>query len=206
MEQRNVVVLGATGNIGLDYIAQTAEDDTPRAGRIAIPTNIVGMAHRDGTLFNSEGISIQNDPRQIRELQARDIDFASRGLPRTAFKEFTKGNEGYRDGASIMDLFNQIVDLGELDNVVFVDATASDLTDFHQHVIENGGRLVTANKIPVAQCSWDVFKLLTEFREKYGYRATVMAGSIGALPFLRESLDTNDTESSIEASLSGTPG
>lgn len=206
MEQRNVVVLGATGNIGLDYVAQTAEDDTLRAGRIAIPTNIVGMAHRDGTLFKPAGISIQNDPRQIRDLQARDIDLASRGLPRTAFKGLINGHEEYRDGASIMDLFNQIVDLGELDNVVFVDATASDLTDFHQHVIENGGRLVTANKIPVAQCSWDVFKLLTEFREKYGYRATVMAGSIGALPFLRESLDTNDTVSSIEGCLSGTLG
>jgi homoserine dehydrogenase len=175
-------------------------------GRIPVPTNIVGMAHRDGNIFDPRGIGIQNDPRQIRAMQARDIDLASQGLPRTAFKELIKGQEGYRDGANILDLYNQIVDLGEIDNVVFVDATASDLTDFHTRVIDEGGKLVTANKIPVAQCSWDIFRLLTEFREKYGYRATVMAGAKGALPFLRDSFDANDTVSSIEGCLSGTLG
>ena len=205
MALQNIAVLGATGNIGEEVIREIAQHDAPHLGKHKNPTNIIAMAHTDGILLNPGGIGIQNDPALMARLQQRDIALAAQGKPRTAFKEYLREQPGYQDGANSRDLFDELYRQGLIDDTIFVDATASDLTSFHEGVMEVGGRIVTANKIPVAQSSWEVFKLLTEFRNKYGYSCSVMAGA-GAVPFLRDGFDMSDTVESIEGCFSGTLG
>lgn len=204
MPRQNIAVLGATGNIGEEFVSEVAQHDAPGLGH-QNPTNIVAMAHREGTVFNPNGIPLQYHPAQIARLQARDIELASQGRPRTALKEYLRTQDGYREGANLEDLFRQIDDQGLIEDCTFVDLTASDLTDFHRTVMDNGGRVVTANKVPVAQSSWEVFKLLTECRKRYGYSCSVMAGA-GAVPFLTDRFDMRDKVKSIEGCFSGTLG
>lgn len=205
MALQNIAVLGATGNIGTEVLREVAEKDAPGLERHQNPTNLIATASRDGIILDPQGLAIQNYPALISVLQARDIKLASQGLPRTAIRDYLREQAGYQQGANLTDLFRRIVDQGLIEDVVFVDATATDLTDFHRMVMESGGRIVTANKVPVAQSSWEVFKLLTEFRNKYGYSCSVMAGA-GAVPFLRDSFDMGDAVNSIEGCFSGTLG
>ncbi len=202
MAQQNILVIGATGNIGEEFTRQVVENDDPRLGRHANPTNIIGMAHSEGWLYTPGGVLIQND---ITRLQAEDRALVAENRPRTAMKEWMRSQPGYRDGGKLTELFEEIRRQGLIDDVVFVDLTANDLTDFHKGVIESGGKIVTANKIPVAQSSWDIFKLLTQFRRRYGFSCSVMAGA-GAVPFLRDAFDISDTVTSIEGCFSGTLG
>lgn len=202
MARQNVAVLGATGNIGTEFIRQVAVNDAPYLGKHANPTNVVGMANSDGFLFEPEGVEIQNDPELILELQNES---------RTAFKEWLRQQEGFGAGESLDDLFVAIENQGLADDVVFVDLTAGDLKYFHNRVITGWGdgagegKIVTANKRPVSECSFEVFKLLTARRDKYGYSCSVMAGA-GAVPFLQDAFDTGDEVKSIEGCFSGTLG
>lgn len=205
MALQNIAVLGATGNIGTELLREVAENDAPGLDRHKNPTNLIATASRDGILVDPRGLGIQNDPALIARLQARDIELASQGKPRTALRDYLREQKGYQEGANLGDLFDSLRNQGLIEDVVFVDVTAGDLTGFHQNVMENGGRIVTANKVPVAQSSWEVFKLLTEFRTKYGYSCSVMAGA-GAVPFLRDGFDMSDTVESIEGCFSGTLG
>ncbi|MFA6991663.1 MAG: hypothetical protein WC269_00035 [Candidatus Gracilibacteria bacterium] len=205
MSHQNIAILGATGNIAEEFAKQIAQKDVPRLGRHENPTNIIAMADRSGIILNTGGIEIQNDPELIAELQGTDRKLAEQGQPRTAFKNWLRAQPGYQDGAQLKDLFDQVVQQGLIDDVVFVDLTASDLTSFHQQIIEAGGKIVTANKIPVAQSSWEVFKLLTRLRRRYAFSCSVMAGA-GAVPFLQKCFDLQDKVISIEGCFSGTLG
>ncbi len=204
MAQQNVIVMG-TGNIGTEFMKQVALNDAPGLGRHANPTNIIGMANQDGWVHTPGGISIQNSPRLISDIQAKDSGLVAEGKPRTAMKDWMRTQPEYKDGANLGELFEEIKRQGLIDDTVFVDLTAKDLTSFHGQVVESGGKIVTANKIPVAQSSLDIFKLLTKFRRRYGFSCSVMAGA-GAVPFLRDAFDTNDTVESIEGCFSGTLG
>lgn len=205
MAQQNVIVIGATGNIGSEFVRQVAKKDAPRLGLHANPTNIIGMAHRGGYLYTPGGISLQNDPRLITELQATDQKLAAANQPRIALRDWMRKQETYRDGGDLQGLLDEIIAQGLIDDVVFVDLTANDLTDFHKNVVSSGGSIVTANKIPVAQSSLAIFKLLTQARRRYGYSCSVMAGA-GAVPFLRDTFDIRDKVTRIEGCFSGTLG
>lgn len=198
MAHEKIALLGVTGNIGEDLLRQMSEKD-------ADTRKIIAMAHRDGIVFNPNGIGIQYEPTLIAELQRRDIDLAREGRPRTALKEYLRNEKGYQDGANLQDLLDQLTAQGLIQDTVIVDVTASDSTDIHQRAIESGGRVVTANKIPAAQCSLDVFRILTENRQKYGYNCSVMAGA-PAVQTLRDRFDSKDTVESIEGCFSGTLG
>jgi homoserine dehydrogenase len=204
MAHQNVITMG-TGNIGTEFIAQVAEQDAPHLEKHPNPTNILGMVNNTGWLYTPGGIAIQNSPSLVRDLQAEDRELVSQGRPRTAMKDWMQEQPRYTEGGNLLELFEEIRKQGLVDDVVFVDLTANDLTSFHQKVIESGGKIVTANKIPVAQSSWDIFKLLTQFRRRYGFSCSVMAGA-GAVPFLRDAFDTSDTVKSIEGCFSGTLG
>lgn len=227
MAQQNVIVIGATGNIGSEFVKQVSEKDAPHLGLIlglivrhrgeyryapdyipishANPTNIIGMAHRGGYLYTPGGVSIQNDPALITRLQNTDQRLSAANQPRTALKDWMRRQETYRDGGDLQELLNEIISQGMIDDVVFVDLTANDLTSFHKDVISSGGSIVTANKIPVAQSSLAMFNLLTKFRRRYGYSCSVMAGA-GAVPFLRDTFDIRDRVTSVEGCFSGTLG
>jgi len=204
MAHQNIAILGATGNIGQELAKQISLKDAPYLGKNENPTNIIAMAGRGGFVLKQGGIEIQNDPGLIAELQGIDRKLASNGQPRTAFKNWLKGQPGYQEGQA-KDLFDKIVKLGLIDDVVFVDLTADDLTEVHQQIIEAKGSIVTANKIPVAQSSWEVFQTLTRLRRKYAFSCSVMAGS-GAVPYLQKCFDLKDEVLSIEGCFSGTLG
>ena len=186
-------------------MAQVAEKDAPHLGRHPNPTNIVGMVNSNGWLYTPGGVAIQNSPSMVRDLQSQDRELVSQGRQRVAIKDWMRSQQEYMDGGNLLELFEEIGRQRLVDDVVFVDLTANDLTSFHQRVIDSGGKIVTANKIPVAQSSWDIFKLLTQFRRRYGFSCSVMAGA-GAVPFLRDAFDTSDTVKSIEGCFSGTLG
>lgn len=204
MSRQNVVVIG-TGNIGGELIKQIAENDAPSLGRHANPTNVIGMADKDGWLYTPGGVAIQNNSELVARLQATDRELTAQGKPRTAMKNWMQSNYEYKEGGNLPELLKEIKRQGLVDDTVFIDLTAGDLTGFHKKVVENGGKIVTANKIPVAQSSLEVFKLLTQFRKRYGFSCSVMAGA-GAVPFLQDTFDTNDTATSIEGCFSGTLG
>ena len=204
MAHQNVITIG-TGNIGVEFMAQVAEKDAPHLGRHPNPTNIVGMVNSNGWLYTPGGVAIQNSPSMVRDLQSQDRELVSQGRQRVAIKDWMRSQQEYMDGGNLLELFEEIGRQRLVDDVVFVDLTANDLTSFHQRVIDSGGKIVTANKIPVAQSSWDIFKLLTQFRRRYGFSCSVMAGA-GAVPFLRDAFDTSDTVKSIEGCFSGTLG
>lgn len=195
MARQNVIIMG-TGNIGTEFLKQVAQKDTSKLEVHANPTNVAGMVNRGGFIWEPGGIAIQNDPNLIAELQ---------GCGRNGLKDWLREQNNFQRGGRIVDIFNAVTRQGMMDEVVFIDLTAEDITGFHQKVIESGGKIVTANKIPVAQSSWEVFKLLTQFRKRYGYSCSVMAGA-GAIPFLQDSFDTGDEVASIEGCFSGTLG
>ncbi len=192
--------------MGQEFLKQVAEKDVMELGRHQNPTNVVGISNSDGYLFNARGLDFQGDVNLIKGLQAADIARVQQGLRRDVFKNWIESRphfKPYNNGLS--DLIDLVKSYGLSNSVTFVDLTASDLTDFHREVIESGESLVTANKIPISIYGFDVFRQLTEFREKYGYSCSVMAGA-DAVPFLRRAYDNSDPVLGIEGCFSGTLG
>lgn len=110
-----------------------------------------------------------------------------------------------RDGYT--SIFASFKTLGlEEKDIVFIDTTADgsrENLEFHKEVLRRWGKIVTANKNPVALSSMEEFRFLTRDRHRYAYRAAVMAGG-PAVNELIGAYDTKNTIHSLEWCFSGT--
>ena len=178
---QDVFILGSTGRVGRTLVQQILESDTsPRTHRN--PTRIVGVASSKNYTYDSDGL----------------ID--------TAVNYFVSKPQEYDSLPPLTDLVYKVE--GNNPDLVFVDVTAvgDEMYDFHQHVMEYSPfSIVTANKLPLANASYEGFKGLVSKVSRYGYRCSVMAGA-EAVSFIRDSRDLNDPPITIEGCFSGTLG
>ncbi len=177
----SVFIMGATGKVGRELVGQifSKGDADPSIHRN--PTRIVGLASSSGLLFDLNGID---------EGLARD--FSSKSVSGSAYG----GNEGI---SGIMR------EAGE--QMIIVDATASgSMLELHTNIMRDTGHgIVTANKLPLTESSFEVFEELVRRPQRYGYRCSVMAGA-EAVDKLRDMRDLGERPTSITGSFSGTLG
>lgn len=181
--RQDVFILGATGRVGRTLVKQIlSEGDTnPRIHRN--PTNIVGLA------------------------TSTNFVHAENGLGDEALISFlSKPKAGYESLVSLDALLDGSI--GRHGDLVFVDVTAvgEEMYKFHNQVLENSPfSVVTANKLPLANASYDDFRRLTNQVSRYGYRCSVMAGA-EAVAMIRDFVDVHDPPITIEGCFSGTLG
>lgn len=181
--RQDILILGATGRVGKTLVKQIlAEGDTnPRVHRN--PTNIVGLA------------------------SSANFVYAEKGLEDEAIISFlSKPKAGYESLVSLDALLDDAI--GSHQDLAFVDVTAvgEGMYHFHQQVLEHSPfSVVTANKLPLANASYDDFRKLTRQVSRYGYRCSVMAGA-EAVAMIRDLVDVHDPPITIEGCFSGTLG
>lgn len=174
---QNVFVLGATGKVGSVLVKQMLENDVD-ASKHENPTKIVGLASSKNYLFSANGLSKQECLNFIEK--------------KGSFNQFN----------DLLD-FLPIVSKSGI-SVVFADATALHDLDFHKAVSQAQGLgLVTANKLPLVDCSFDEFKEMTKSPSSYGYRCSVMAGA-ESINFIQDLRDVSDEIRSVSGCFSGT--
>lgn len=190
--RQNVFVLGVTGNVGGELIRQIGEKDHPDIkNKHFHPTVVAGIASSDHVVVNEGGF-----PRDVL------MDLGNR---RKKIGDIAGTHIEHED---VWRMAHQIMDeMGFHQEVVYVDVTSAmeAARDFHLRVIEGGGKVVTANKNPLARFDVDTYAKLTNDPKRYGYRATTMAG-LGAVPWISEADAIDDKTKKITASLSGTVG
>lgn len=182
MAYQEVMIIGATGNVGSELVRQIEEHDVQGHNN---PTRIVGMANTRGMLV---------DPRGIRH--AADL------TDRTAFAGVS------REYKTLGDIVAATKDAGLEGEVIFVDATADKsptMLALHRQIVETRQRMVTANKNPLSLFGAEDFEFLTADRTLYRYNASVMAGG-DAVPFLQDARDLNERVESVRGCFSGTLG
>ncbi len=174
-------IVGATGKVGKELISQIISKGDTDKSLHRNPTNIVGVASSSGFLYNMRGIN----ESEVRGFSAKSID----GNPYAGTEE----------------LFNVL--RGSSKPMTIVDVTASkDMLGFHTSIMRNTDhRIVTANKLPLTESSFETFEELVREPQRYGYRCSVMAGA-EAVDKLRDMRDLGERPLSIEGSFSGTLG
>lgn len=187
---QNIFIIGL-GNVGKELIRQVCSLDIRELGIHHNPTNIVGLANSEYYFFNYSGVNFP-----IKELNKPDFNV----------KKFIQ-NKGvkYQRHSELIEIIRKN---GLEGNVIFVDATADKykMIKFHVNVITNTeNKIVTCNKNPSSLSSFDDFVNITKNRNRYGMRATLMAGS-HAIDQLREFYDTCEEMKKIEGCFSGTLG
>jgi len=198
MADQNVIILGGSGNVGREFLSQVIQHDTVFSNKHLNPTNIIALTNSKGYWFNKQGLEIQKNPGNVDKWKHS----------KEAFSEYMQGLDQYREYGNLAELLKLIEDMRMSGDVVFVDLTAGkdDLRDFHLKVINNSEEsIITANKNPLSIYSTKVFRELTRFRERYGFRCTVMAGA-NAVSNLLDYYDTSEIIKRIEACFSGTLG
>jgi homoserine dehydrogenase len=198
MAIQNVFIIGATGNIGSELVRQILEKDSPQLGEHKNPTRIVGVANSKGYLFNPGGITMLHD---IPESQLNQDNF------KTYLKDLLEP-EILRKENGLSDLLTETNKAGMDGELIFVDTTDGneELFKFHRQVITNSNdNIVTANKNPLALYDPESFKELTQFRERYGMRSTVMAGA-HTVNLLFDFYDISEHVVRIEGCFSGSLG
>ncbi|ODS30888.1 MAG: homoserine dehydrogenase [Candidatus Scalindua rubra] len=198
MAYQNVILLGGTGNVGREFLSQVVRNDTEFSNKHRNPTNIIALANSKGFWFNRHGLEIQKNSGEIDKWKHN----------KEAFIKFMNDLDVYKSNNNLEGLLDLTEDEDLSGEVVFVDATSGkdDLRDFHLKVItETEGIIITANKNPLSLYETDIFRTLTKFRERYGFRCTVMAGANTVTNFL-DYYDTSEKVCKIEACFSGTLG
>ncbi|MCR4288675.1 MAG: hypothetical protein NUV86_00220 [Candidatus Scalindua sp.] len=198
MAYQNVVVLGGSGNVGREFMSQVIQQDTGFLKKHLNPTNVIALTDSKGFWFNRHGLKIQEKPEDIHKW--RDS--------KNKFKQYMQDLDEYYQYDNLSDLSKLIKEEGMAGEIAFVDITAGkdDLRDFHLKVINDSGEtIITANKNPLSIYSTDVFRMLTRYRERYGFLCTVMAGA-NAVSNLLDYYDTSEIVNKIEACFSGTLG
>jgi homoserine dehydrogenase len=191
---QNVVIVG-TGGIGTRVAQQISATQWLNWGH-KHPTRLVG-------LVNSGAIAIIKNSRLVQMVvewaMTKDelkIQLQQAGLERD-------WSWSYHD---VIELLGS--QWWDIKDVVVVDTTAdksSNMLGFHKEVLENGGKIATANKNPISLFGMDDFSQLTEERWSYRYSASVMAGAPG-INALQDAYDTHNDVLWIEWCFSGTLG
>lgn len=177
---QDIFVVGATGKVGRELLAQVyANDVDPEAHRN--PTSVVGLADSSSYLYDEEGISAE-DALRFSNREAKGA--LHRGLP------------------SLVDLLRD-----KKGTVHVIDVTAAqDALGLHMGIINDTRHsIVTANKIPLAYSGMGTFRRLVSETQRYGFRCSVMAGA-EAVDFVRDLADVGDRPRKIEGCFSGTLG
>lgn len=190
--RQNIVVLGATGKVGGEFLRQVAQFDVPELGIHENPTVVVGLGDSKHIAIRPGGFPLEVlDQFTATRARVRDV---------TGAQEYPA--EGLR---AVPDMMEK---LGYGEDVVYVDATGvkEAARDLHLAIIRNTrAKIVTANKNPIGLYDYDIYKELTQDPTRYQYSATAMAG-LGAVPWLSERHTIQDRIHGIRASLSGTVG
>lgn len=188
---QDVVILGATGNVGSEVVRQIIDRGDTDKTRHENPTRIAGLASGKKSGFK--------------------FIYSHSGLEHEQCFDFIEGRSSDAVGnASLADLLEAaLAASGNGDgHRVYVDATPENrpMTDFHLRVMTttNFG-IVTANKNPVALSTYPEFEQLVDHPRLYGYRSTVMAGA-EAVTLLQDLRDVNDIPRLIKGCFSGTLG
>jgi aspartokinase/homoserine dehydrogenase 1 len=144
------------------------------------PSRIVGVANSKYFIYEPNGLSL----RQIEGFCVGDA---------------------WRKPFSIDNVLNEVAAGRGHEQLVFVDTTpSSDMIELYEKVIDKTRwNIVTANKKPLVECSFDTFKRLTRDVNRIGYDCSVMAGS-GGVSWIRKNVDLGDPLKSILGVLSGT--
>jgi aspartokinase/homoserine dehydrogenase 1 len=174
---RSVFVVGATGNVGNAFVAQTLA----QGNSVKIPTKIVGVASSKSFMYDPSGL----DGKTLTA-------FAKKMIPGTAYN-------------GLPDLQTMLRDIKE--PVSVIDVTASpDMLGVHLFLIKNTNHnVVTANKQPLVASSVAEFRQLTEDKTRYEYSCSVMAGA-GSVRFVRDLRDLGEIPEKIYGCFSGTLG
>ena len=184
--RQNVLIWGASGNVGRALIDQIAEKDQTTHRN---PTDIIGIADSEHAIVSDKAL----DQRVLREV-ARTRD---------GIKGYLAANKAkYSDPRELVDMVRKVGRDGE---VIVVDVTTvgESAKDFHLDVLDrSSNKVATANKNPVSLYSMADFNGLTRHHGRYNYDATVMAGK-GAIDFAIRSRELNDSVNEIEGMLHG---
>lgn len=184
VECQHVCLIGP-GTIGRKFLAQVPLYDTNEIDH-EHPTKIVGIVSSSRFLISDRCV---NDPARYSDRETFDRESTPRRGP---FRE----------------ILDELEDGGLRGNVAFVDASTDarrEMAETHLQILAWGGRIVTANKAPLAVHSIDDFRTLTQNPRRYQYGPSVMAGA-PTIPVLREARDIGEIIHSIEGCLSGTLG
>lgn len=198
MAHQNIVILGGSGNVGREFLSQVIQNDTVFSKKHRNPTNIIALTNSKGFWFNHHGLRIQKNPENIDKWKPS----------KKAFNEYMRDLDNYHEYDDLTELIKLIENEGLAGDITFVDITdgKDKLKDFHLKVINDTEEcIITANKNPLSIYPTDVFRKLTRFRERYGFRCTVMAGA-NVVSNLLDYYDTSETINKIEACFSGTLG
>ncbi len=198
MAYQNVVVLGGSGNVGREFMSQVIQHDTAFSNKHLNPTNIIALTDSKGFWFNRHGLGIQRQPENMHKWKDS----------KDAFISYMNDTDQYQKYDNLLELLKLLKDEGMSGEVAFVDVTAGkdELRDFHLKVINDSEEnIITANKNPLSIYSTEVFRILTRYRERYGFLCTVMAGA-NAVSNLLDYYDTSEKVKRIEACFSGTLG
>ncbi len=198
MAYQNVVVLGGSGNVGREFMSQVIQHDTAFSNKHLNPTNIIALTNSKGFWFNRHGLEIQRQPENIHKWKDSKDSFIS----------YMNDTDQYQEYNNLSELLKLVKDEGMSGEITFVDITAGkdELRDFHLKIINDSSEnIITANKNPLSIFPTDVFRILTRYRERYGFLCTVMAGA-NAVSNLLDYYDTSEIVKKIEACFSGTLG
>ncbi len=178
--KQNIFIIGATGNVGKRLIQQIYSVEEKNKEYM---TNIVGIASKNEYLFNNKGIN-----------QVYVNNFS---------KKIISGNK-YN---SLEEIIKLVKKSKNIEDLTFIDVTAdNNIFNFHKEIITNTNyNIVTANKNPITFCSYEDFKILTKYPQRYGYRCSVMAGAESVIA-IQDFRDLCDDIISISGCFSGTLG
>lgn len=184
MKRIPIIQLGV-GNVGRSLIEQVVVNRAQHAEWLGLRLQYVALVDRDGAVVRPEGLG----DAELQDIVAAKVRGARLNELDTGYVQ--------RDPAAI-------VDVAGADDAIIVDVTATDDTiPALLHALEQGYRLVLANKLPLTQ-SFALFQRLTAQR-RARYETTVGAG-LPVISTLRTLLDAGDDVNQVEGCLSGTVG
>lgn len=184
---RDVVVLGAPGNIGSATFKMLTTQQKH---------TVLGLVDSGGAVFGKAEINQAQE--SIKRLDLSDADKS-----RASIREVMQG--AARVGLKSSELLQALKDHGISEETVIIDATSSDNYDLHKAALEDGYSVVTAAKGQIVNHTMAEYKALVEHRDRYGYEATIMAGR-GAIDLLRQQREIGDEVTNIQLVSSGSIG
>jgi homoserine dehydrogenase len=179
-----IIQLGV-GNVGRSLIEQVLTNRPRHAEWLGLRFEYVALADRDGAVVRPEGLG----DSELQTVVAAKMRGARLNELETGYVQ--------NDPAAI-------VDVAGTDEAIVVDVTATDTTiPALLHGLQQGYRLVLANKLPLTQ-SFALFQRLTTQR-RTRYETTVGAG-LPVINALQTLLDAGDEAHQVRGCLSGTVG